>query len=232
MRGMNEFDLLSYFAEKARGQRAKGEANEEAEIPSLKELSQEMGISIASLREQLGVARALGIVEVRPRTGIKLNGFSFSPAVYESLAFAIQCDRRYFDQFADMRRHIEGNYWFEAVEKLTEEDHKRMQKLISRALKKLNGQPVRVPHQEHRDLHLIIFSELDNPFVQGVLEAYWNAYENIGLSRYNDLDYLKQVWEYHQQIVDAICRGDFEASYEAMQKHMELIDKLHGGKIE
>ena len=42
--------------------------NEEAEsgLPTLNELSEELGVSLASLREQLEVARALGLVEVKP----------------------------------------------------------------------------------------------------------------------------------------------------------------------
>jgi hypothetical protein len=38
------------------------------QLPALNDLSRELGVSIASLREQLEVARALGLVEVRPRT--------------------------------------------------------------------------------------------------------------------------------------------------------------------
>ena len=37
-------------------------------LPSLNELSRELNISLASLREQLEVARALGFVEVRQKT--------------------------------------------------------------------------------------------------------------------------------------------------------------------
>ena len=40
-------------------------------VPSLKELSQKLGVSIAGLREQLEVARVLGVVEVKPKTGIR-----------------------------------------------------------------------------------------------------------------------------------------------------------------
>ena len=45
--------------------------NPEAErsLPPLKDLSEELGISLASLREQLEVARALGLVEVTPAAG-------------------------------------------------------------------------------------------------------------------------------------------------------------------
>ena len=55
--------------------------------------------------------------------------------------------------------------------------------LIERALEKLRGTPVQVPHEEHRKLHLMIYSRLDNPFVTGILEAYWDAYEAVGFKR-------------------------------------------------
>ena len=35
-------------------------------LPALKDLSLEMGISISTLREQLEVAKALGLVDVKP----------------------------------------------------------------------------------------------------------------------------------------------------------------------
>jgi DNA-binding FadR family transcriptional regulator len=34
-------------------------------------MSKELGVSVALLREQLEVAKAIGLVEVRPRTGIR-----------------------------------------------------------------------------------------------------------------------------------------------------------------
>ena len=46
-------------------------------LPSLNKLSEDLGISLAALREQLEVARALGLVEVRPRTGTRRLPFSF-----------------------------------------------------------------------------------------------------------------------------------------------------------
>lgn len=58
-------------------------------IPSLSQLSRELGISIATLREQLEVARMMGLVEVRPRTGIRLLPYQFKPAVLHSLYFSL-----------------------------------------------------------------------------------------------------------------------------------------------
>ncbi|MDP2776120.1 MAG: GntR family transcriptional regulator, partial [Anaerolineales bacterium] len=48
-------------------------AHPEAEnsLPPLIELSRELGVGVAALREQLEVARALGLVEVKPRVGMR-----------------------------------------------------------------------------------------------------------------------------------------------------------------
>jgi DNA-binding FadR family transcriptional regulator len=217
----SKFDFLQYLAE----QSVEGGKDSDS-IPSLKELSEQCGVSITSLREQLSVAKAFGFVDVRPQVGIRRRPFSFTPAVRTSLSYAISLDRRFFDYFSDLRRHIEANYWFEAVNQLTEEDKDQLLMLVDQAWEKLEGNPIRQPHIEHRELHIIIYGRLENPFVSGILEAYWDAYENVGLSRFTDLEYLKNVWRYHREIVNAICSGDFDGGYQLLMDHMELIQQL------
>jgi DNA-binding FadR family transcriptional regulator len=112
-------DPLSKFLQYLSIQRSNG-CNQ---LPSLSQLSQELEISIASLREQLEVARALGFVEVRPRTGIRKMDYSFKPAVSKSLHFAMACEPESFQAFADLRNHIESAYWYQAVSQLMIEDH-------------------------------------------------------------------------------------------------------------
>ncbi len=109
------------------------------------------------------------------------------------------------------------------MRKLTEEDHSELQRLVASAWSKLRGVPVQIPHLEHRELHLAVFRRLANPFVLGILEAYWEAYENFGLNLYADYIYLEEVWSYHQKMVDAICQGDYEAGYQALVEHTDLI---------
>ncbi len=195
----------------------------EDQLPSLSEVSKELGLSVALLREQLEVAKALGLVEVRPRTGIRRLPYTFLPAVHQSLSYAIALDKAYFDAYSDLRNHVEAAYWKEAASKLTPEDFHQLQALLVRAWDKLHGQPIQIPHEEHRQLHLLIYSRLNNPFVQGLLEAYWEAYEAVGLNLYADYRYLQQVWQYHQQMVDAICSGDLEQGYQALMEHKDLL---------
>lgn len=196
----------------------------ESGLPSLTELSRELGVGIAALREQLEVARALGMVEVKPRTGMRRKSYSFTPAVRQSLEYALALDNDHFRKFSDLRNHIESAYWHEAVAKLTPDDKQELQAIVTRAWDKIRGTPVQVPHEEHRKLHLLIFNRLENPFVTGLLEAYWEAYEAVGLNVFTGgYEYLQEVWEYHQQMVEAICNGSFEAGYEALVKHTDLL---------
>lgn len=192
-------------------------------LPSLSALSQELGVSVARLREQLEVAKALGFVDVRPRTGIRRLPYDFAPAVWQSLSYAIATEPTLFQPFALLRRQIELAFWDQAVRLLTPEDHQELQSLMEQALSKLNGTPIRIPHSEHRQLHITIYKRLENPFVLGLIEAYWAAYEAAGFNLYADYNYLQDVWNYHQLMVNAICSGDFEAGYRALLEHTDLL---------
>lgn len=192
-------------------------------LPSLIELSKTLGVSVSTLREQMEVARALGFIEVRPRTGIRRQQYVFLPAVRQSLLYAITLDRDYFEAFSDLRRHVEASYWHQAVQALLESDRQTLRQLVVRARAKLNGHPIQIPQSEHRELHLTIYRRLNNPFVFGILEAYWEAYEAVGLNVYADFEYLKLVWDYHERMVESICQGDYEAGFTALVEHTALI---------
>ena len=195
-------------------------------LPSLKDLSSEIGISISTLREQLEAAKTLGLVDVKPRRGIRPLPYTFTPAVDASLCYAIQKDQAYFDNFVDLRRHLEYAYFPRAVDLLQETDHHELRRLVKSAWEKLQGRPVRIPHEEHRQLHLTFFTRLNNVFVSGLLEAYWDAYEAVGLNVYTDLEYLEQVWTYHEQLVDMAIQKDKTRGLEILREHFELMDRM------
>ncbi len=192
-------------------------------LPSLSEMSKELGVSISSLREQMEVARVLGFIEVKPRTGIRRAPYSFKPAVMQSLKYAASLGSSYFQHFADLRKHIEAAYWYEATLLLTVSDLNEMTALIQRAKEKLNGSPIQIPSQEHRDLHMVIYQRLNNPFVLGLLDAYWELYKAEGMDVYPDIHYLDRVWQYHERIVEALRDKQFTAGYQLLMEHMELI---------
>lgn len=220
---MSPIPLASNFLRYLASRIESGENPDSVHLPSINDLSKELGVGVAAVREQLEVARALGLVEVRPHTGIRGLPYNFRPAVLQSLAYAVAIDQSYSLSFSDLRNHIETAYWYDAVSRLSDDDQDVLRQLVSLAWEKLNGQPIQIPHQEHRQLHLTIFCRLDNPFVQGLLEAYWELYEAEGLNLYADYNYLQQVWRYHQDMVESICQGDFKRGYQALVEHNRML---------
>lgn len=194
-------------------------------LPTISELQDpdNLGVSVSKVREQLEVARALGLVEVRPNTGTRLKDYSFAPAARLSLFYALATDLHYFEQFSALRTHLEMAFWHEACNLLTEADTNELRGYITSARAKLSDQRIRIPFEEHRAFHLTIFRHLENPFVIGLLEAYWEAYEAVELNRYADYSYHTRVWDYHERILDAICAGDFNAAQEAFMEHTRLL---------
>jgi DNA-binding FadR family transcriptional regulator len=197
-----------------------------ARLPALEQISAETGISVGKLREQLEVARALGLVEVGPRRGIRCRGYEFLPAVRLSLLVAVALDPSAFRAFSVLRIHLETAFWDEAVVLLSDDDRLHLSDLVLRARAKLGQERIQIPHPEHRELHLTIYARLDNPFVRGLLEAYWDAYEAVELNTYADYAYLQSVWDYHERIVGAICAGDFARGKELLSEHHRLLDKM------
>lgn len=192
-------------------------------LPTIPELSAELGVSVSKLREELEVARTLGLVQIKPRTGSVVQPFDFTPAATLGVLYAIGLDPAYFHAFADLRKHLELGYWTEAVACLTPDDIAALRALIARAVEKLNRLPVEVPVEEHARLHLAFYRHLDNTFVQGLLSAYWAAYLAFGIALHAPLAYHREVWAYHERMVECVARGDFEGGRRALQEHMELL---------
>jgi DNA-binding FadR family transcriptional regulator len=208
-------DILRYIVEH---ERQPGE-----KLPTIQQIGQELGTSVAKTRESLEVARALGVVAIRPGSGTEVAEYRFTPAVALSALYAIGQDFARFEELRQMRNALEVHFWEDAVRCLDGEKLARLRALIDSANERLTRTPLQVPASEHRRFHLLIFAGLNNSFVFGVLEAYWDVYEAFGLNMYADPDYLQRVWGYHGRMVDAIEAGDIEASRRMLVEHMNLL---------
>ena len=195
-------------------------------LPTLNQIGQELGISVGKLREQLEIARSLGLVSVRPRVGIVREPFDFSQAMLASLLFGLASGEAEFKQFSELRQAIEIAFWQEAVNGLTNNDKQKLQQFVAQAWDKLKGDPIHVPNDEHRQLHLTIFTRLQNPFVQGMLAAYWDAYEASELTRFSPYDYWLEVWNYHERIVEAIVQDDAASGLSLLEAHFALLPMI------
>lgn len=192
-------------------------------LPTLNQIGEELGVSVGKLREQLEIARSLGLVSVRPRVGIVREPFHFAQAILSPVLFALGSGEAQFEQLSTLRQAIEIDFWERAVERLESDDKQKLQQIITSAWGKLRGNPIHVPNDEHRQLHLTIFSRLENPFVLGMLAAYWDAYEASELTRFSSYDYWLEVWQYHERIVEAIVQDDATLGLTLLKAHFKLL---------
>lgn len=197
-----------------------------SKLPSLDALSSEIGISVGKLREQFEVARVLGLVEASPRRGIRCMPYDFTHAVRLGLMVALALDAGAFRAYSSLRIHLELAFWDEAVVLLTDEDKAELCGLVGAAKAKLSEDRIQIPYPEHRAFHLAIYRRLENPFVLGLLEAYWDAYEAVELNTYADYAYLQEVWSYHERVADAIRAGNYALGKDLLTQHMRLIDRM------
>lgn len=206
--------ILKYIADATR---------QDEPIPSINELSSKLGISTASVREQLEVPKELGFIEVRTRTGIQTHDFCLTRPLTLSMSYGLLVDPELFQEYASLRRQLEIGYWYEACALLEKSHIQELQNVVDLANWKINQNPMVIPLQEHRKFHLIIYHPLKNRVLNSVLETYWDLYEASRIYFYRNHEYLESVWSYHRQMLDAIASKAYEKGYEALVTHFDLM---------
>lgn len=202
-----------------------GEPSEEpAKLPPLDQLAKQLGVSRGKLREDLIAAQAYGVIEMRPGDGTYLCPFDFYTAVRPLILYSIACNKGDFDRLYRLRARMEVAFWDDAAQTLGQAEIDQLAHILDRADAKLQGYPIEIPHREHRDFHVLIYSRLDNPFAQGLLKAYWDAYEAVGLHRYFELSYYQRMWTSHRGMVEAIASGENEAGKQILLQHFTLLE--------
>jgi DNA-binding FadR family transcriptional regulator len=203
--------------------------DEPTKLPPLDQLAKQLGVSRGKLREDLIAAQAYGVIEMRPGDGTYVCPFDFYTAVRPLVLYSIASNKGYFDRFYRLRAHLEVAFWDDAIHTLRQEETEQLARILDRADAKLQGRPIEIPHREHRDFHVLIYSRLDNPFAQGLLKAYWDAYEAVGLHRYFELSYYQRMWSSHRAMVRAIASGNCERGKRVLLQHFTLLeDRLQG----
>jgi len=194
-------------------------------IPPLNVLSKQLGISIATLREQLEEARSLGIVEVKPKVGIRKLPYDFSAALKPGLNYALHSGCISYEQFADLRKHLETVYFVEAAQTLNVQTIEQLEELVQSAFLCIQKFPGKVPVKVHREFHLLIYKHLNNQYLDGMLDAFWEVYHLSGLEVYPDFTYVERVWQYHARIVEQLRNRNYSAGLSLLIEHMDLVNQ-------
>lgn len=165
-------------------------------------IAEQLGVSRNPVREAIRSLEAVGLVQVVPRRG----------------AYVADVDLDDLRRMQELRRVLDRWIVETAAERCDDDDLARIDASIAggRAASEA-GDQVRAAEQ-HREFHLAIETATKNPYVTVVVNPLRQRAELV----FSLLSHHRGTvgWDSHQQIRDAIARGDREAARKLMEEHV------------
>ena len=186
------------------------------QLPPQRQLAQDLGVSMASLREALQTLQGVGVLELRHGQGTFVC-HNPSQIVERCLNLALVLDRDMVEDFLDARRAVEGGLAYLAARRATEDQ-------IAQLINLSDGMRDAVDSGDDAT-----FEELDVAFHHLVAEmSNSDILQYLGGTLFETLEEFIQVvphtpqgWQRHADVCNAIEAHDPERSEKAMH---DLVD--------
>jgi GntR family transcriptional repressor for pyruvate dehydrogenase complex len=181
------------------------------QLPSQRRLAQELGVSMASLREALQTLQGMGVLELRHGQGTFVR-HDPSEIIERCLNLALLLDRELVTDFLDARRAVEGGLAYLAARRATEKQVGELASLV-------DGMKAAVDAGDDTR-----FEELDIAFHKLVSEiSKSNILQYLGGILFVSLEDFIQVmphtphgWQRHADVFSAIQARDPDRSQQTM----------------
>ncbi len=192
-------------------------------LPPETALARQLGVSRNSVREAVRSLAALGIVEVRPGSGLFVREFSFD-SVVDNLAYDAVFNLEEFIHLLDVRRYIELGM----VERVIAAAEPSQMATLRRILVDWRQAAERGAYSaaEDRSFHRTLYGNLDNPLLARIVDAFWVVY-SLALERVpvaGERDPI-ETYRRHERIAAALLRGDAAAMREAIMEHYAAAER-------
>ncbi|MGL6105357.1 FadR/GntR family transcriptional regulator [Romboutsia sp.] len=201
------------------------------QLPSERELSEQMGVSRTSIREAIRVLETMGLIESRQGEGNFICA-KVEKSFIQPLSIMFKLNDGNWDNILELRELLELQTASIAAQKITKEEEKELDEIMIEMEKETNGENrekilVIIDQKFHKKIasisknyliesFFITASKLFEQFIEDarvkIIEAH--AGENI-------------LYKEHNEIYKAIKQRNPELAYEKMKQHMELIKKSY-----
>ena len=189
-------------------------------LPPETQLAQQLGISRNSVREAVKSLASLGILEVRPGTGLFVRDFSFDPLL-ENLAFGLLSRRNELKELSDVlavRSHLEYAMAEQAVAAATPEQLKELDSILDRM--RAATKAGKYSAEADRAFHQTLWKNVDNIIFSKVLDIFWKIHDQ---AREHELIpgplNPELTYQRHVEIAAALREGDIDALHTALERH-------------
>lgn len=182
----------------------------EGELPAGKKISEPelataYGVSRGSLREAIGKLENCNLVTRKPNIGARIIGFSTTQMM----------------EIYQIRESMEGMAARLAAENMTEEEIRRLSKILERHKQELSDQHNTLQYEVDLDFHFCIIQGSKNQRLIRMLCQ--DLYDLVQFYRFrlkSGFSRTEQAFQEHNQIVSAIKRHDGEMAETLMRHHI------------
>ncbi len=202
-----------------------GELMPSEKLPSERELSKQLGVSRASLREALNKLNAQGFVEQIPNEGTyvkAITNLSSNMAIDEF----IEKEGSIFD-LMEIRKILEIWAAHSAAIKATDEEIDEIKKYVEEMRNAKNY--ATIGYIADANFHSAISKATHNVLLIHIMNNIYEWIEKISFEvrsrMYKDNDSHIDLFEQHEVIYKAIKNRDAMGAEKAMQAHMEYVER-------
>ncbi|WP_213989574.1 FadR/GntR family transcriptional regulator [Sodalis sp. dw_96] len=190
-------------------------------LPAERDLSKQLGVSRASLREALIVLELSGWIEIRSGNGV----FVCETPGAESLSGPSYAYNQY--DVIQARSIVESELAYLAAKVGNAALHIKLRALVVNMELNISNNNISEFYRLDREFHLLIGSMAGNPILNEVGTTVWNRRINLPYlhldDRYADHTKLRIFNEDHQHMADAIIAGNADEARRCSQIHLERV---------
>ena len=180
-------------------------------MPPQRQLAQELGVSMASLREALHTLQGMGVLELRHGQGTFVC-HDPSAIVERCLDLALLLDREMVQDFLDARRAVEGGLAYLAAQRATEDQITRLASLVDGMKDAVNAGDDATFETLDLAFHRLVSEMSGSNILQYLSSTLFETLEEF----IQVMPHTPQGWQRHADVCVAIRDREPDQSQQAM----------------
>lgn len=185
-------------------------------LPSEPSLCQLLGVSRPALREALSALEALGVVAARKGSGRVIQRMSFG-TLMRRLGGVIGLGETRILDLLTVRQVLEINMLPVAMPRISPASFAELEVIVAAMERRAHaGSPF---YEEDEQFHRLLYRDLGNEALMGVLELFWSIYALIDPRKLTHSERLEETAGHHRRILEALKAGDLRKAQYHLDTH-------------
>jgi GntR family transcriptional repressor for pyruvate dehydrogenase complex len=195
-------------------------------LPSVRELSQQLSVGQATVREALSALKAMGLITIKQGEGTFVNRFDPNE-IAKPLQSITLCTKEDIFGLLELRKIIETGTARLAAKRRNDQDLERMRAALSKMEKELSV--AAAGEQADWEFHYAIAQASKNPFILTLMDTISDkirtALKDIRLYLFRTPGAPERLWKEHVAVYQAILSQDSDQAGERMLLHLVQVEE-------